>query len=128
VNPVIGPVSYGGAHGREDQFQEPWSEKTGEMLDAEVRKMIAQAHERTREAKKEEIVKVAQLLLQKEVLTREDMVNLLGKRPFKGKSDEMDDWLGERGPKRDPFPLLGREVHQTSSKPPPPPPRPGYYP
>ncbi|EJU01924.1 ATP-dependent metallopeptidase Hfl [Dacryopinax primogenitus] len=109
MNPVIGPVSYGGARGREDSFTKPWSEKTGEMLDAEVRKMITQAHVRTRELlteKKDAVVKVAQLLLQKEVLTREDMINLLGKRPFKDKADEMDVWLDEHG-KGDAFPPPG---------------------
>ena len=40
MNAVIGPVSYGGANGQKDNFTKPFSEKTGEMLDAEVRKMI----------------------------------------------------------------------------------------
>ncbi|KZO98416.1 ATP-dependent metallopeptidase Hfl [Calocera viscosa TUFC12733] len=109
MNPVIGPVSYGGARSREGEFQKPWSEKTGEMLDGEVRKMITEAHERTRQLlteKKESVVKVAQLLLQKEVLTRADMIDLLGKRPFQGKADEMDAWLDEHG-KPDVFPPPG---------------------
>jgi AFG3 family protein len=40
MNDVIGPVSYGGAKAEREAFQKPFSEKTGEMLDAEVRKMI----------------------------------------------------------------------------------------
>lgn len=39
MNAVIGPVSYGGKDSKES-FQKPFSEKTGEMLDNEVRKMI----------------------------------------------------------------------------------------
>jgi AFG3 family protein len=39
---VIGPVSYGGRDSKES-FQKPFSEKTGEMLDHEVRKMIVYA-------------------------------------------------------------------------------------
>lgn len=39
MNPVIGPVSYGNADKR-DGFTKPFSEKTGEMLDDQVRKMI----------------------------------------------------------------------------------------
>lgn len=39
MNSVIGPVSYGGKDSKES-FQKPFSEKTGEMLDNEVRKMI----------------------------------------------------------------------------------------
>jgi AFG3 family protein len=40
MNPVIGPVSYGGGKDSRESFQKPFSEKTGEMLDKEVRKMI----------------------------------------------------------------------------------------
>lgn len=41
MNEVVGPVSYGGRQAQAEQWQKPFSEKTGEMLDAEVRKMIA---------------------------------------------------------------------------------------
>ncbi|KAG8909629.1 AAA ATPase afg3, partial [Tulasnella sp. 408] len=85
MNKVIGPVSYGNPEKREGGFTKPFSEKTGEMLDAEVRKMITDAYERTRQLltdKKPDVERVAQRLLQKEVLTREDMIELLGKRPF----------------------------------------------
>ena len=40
MNSVIGPVSYGGKKGESEQFQKPFSEQTGQMLDNEVRKMI----------------------------------------------------------------------------------------
>ena len=40
MNEVIGPVSYGGTEGSRESWQKPFSEKTGEMLDSEVRKMI----------------------------------------------------------------------------------------
>lgn len=40
MNTVVGPVSYGGAQASGESWQKPFSEKTGEMLDAEVRKMI----------------------------------------------------------------------------------------
>lgn len=40
MNDIVGPVSYGGREGQRDSFQKPFSEKTGEMLDNEVRKMI----------------------------------------------------------------------------------------
>jgi AFG3 family protein len=72
MNPVIGPVSYGNADKR-DGFTKPFSEKTGEMLDGEVRKMIGNAYDRTRDlltAKKDLVSKVAQRLIEKEVLTR----------------------------------------------------------
>jgi AFG3 family protein len=145
MNEVIGPVSYGGKDAKES-FQKPFSEKTGEMLDNEVRKMIMYAprlahytwkannpfdraaHKRTKELlteKKEEVVKVAERLLEKEILTRyvapstfsiwvdshvsgvfsQDMIELLGKRPFEGRSDDMDKYLDKQGEKSAPPPF-----------------------
>ncbi|KIJ38474.1 hypothetical protein M422DRAFT_60843 [Sphaerobolus stellatus SS14] len=101
MNSVVGPVSYGSSDGQRESFQKPFSEKTGEMLDNEVRKMINLAHQRTTELlteKKAEVEKVAQRLLEKEVLTREDMIALLGHRPFAGRSDDMDKWLDTHKP------------------------------
>ncbi|KAG8872418.1 AAA ATPase afg3 [Tulasnella sp. 332] len=103
MNPVIGPVSYGNSDKRDGNFTKPFSEKTGEMLDDQVRKMINDAYSRTRDLlteKKAAVEKVAQRLLEKEVLTREDMIMMLGKRPFQGKSDEMDKYLDEEDARR----------------------------
>jgi len=44
MNNAIGPVSYGGQKGQQEQFQKPFSEQTAQMLDAEVRKIIKCAH------------------------------------------------------------------------------------
>ncbi|QRW04912.1 intermembrane space AAA protease IAP protein [Ceratobasidium sp. AG-Ba] len=107
MNPAIGPVSYGGRDSKES-FQKPFSEKTGEMLDNEVRKMIVEAHKRTKELlteKKEAVIKVAERLLEKEILTRQDMIELLGKRPFEGRSDDMDKYLDKQGEKSAPPPF-----------------------
>ena len=40
MNDVVGPVSYGGSQASAESWQKPFSEKTGEMLDLEVRKMV----------------------------------------------------------------------------------------
>ncbi|KAG1875622.1 ATP-dependent metallopeptidase Hfl [Suillus subalutaceus] len=104
MNTIIGPVSYGGRESQKESWTKPFSEKTSEMLDSEVRKMIIGAHQRTTELltlHRESVEKVAQLLLKKEVITREDMIDLLGKRPFAHKSDDMDKWLDDnRGHER----------------------------
>jgi AFG3 family protein len=81
MNTIIGPVSYGGREGQKESWTKPFSEKTGEMLDAEVRKMITSAHQRTTELltrHRNDVEKVAKLLLEKEVITREDMIGILG--------------------------------------------------
>ncbi|EUC65283.1 inner membrane AAA protease Yta12-like protein [Rhizoctonia solani AG-3 Rhs1AP] len=106
MNEVIGPVSYGGRD--KESFQKPFSEKTGEMLDNEVRKMIVAAHKRTKDLlteKREQVVKVAERLLEKEILTRQDMIELLGKRPFTGQSDDMDKYLDKQSEKSAPPPV-----------------------
>ncbi|KAK0506303.1 ATP-dependent metallopeptidase Hfl [Armillaria luteobubalina] len=117
MNDVIGPVSYGGDRGAREGWTKPFSEKTAEMLDFEVRKMITTMYERTRTLlteHREDVEKVAQRLLEKEVLTREDMIEMLGKRPFVGKSDDMDKWLDEHGSERpkEAFPTPGSLVNQ----------------
>jgi AFG3 family protein len=40
MNDVIGPVSYGGDRGAKESWTKPFSERTAEMLDTEVRRMI----------------------------------------------------------------------------------------
>ncbi|WFD08190.1 Mitochondrial inner membrane m-AAA protease component [Malassezia vespertilionis] len=110
MNDKLGPVSY-----RTDQesMHKPYSERTGEMLDEQVRKLVVTAHTRTTELlskHKEDVEKVAKLLLEREVITREDMTKLLGKRPFKS-ADEADEYLDRKG-------RLARKGE--SSAPPPP--------
>lgn len=99
MNKEVGPLSY---HGPQDQesFQKPYSEDTAKIIDQEVRKMVAQAYERTvtlLTEKKADVEKLAIRLLEKEILNREDCIKLLGPRPFPEKSDAFDDWLKGKG-------------------------------
>ncbi|CAH8264088.1 unnamed protein product [Arabidopsis lyrata] len=67
-------------------FSKPYSNKTGAIIDEEVREWVAKAYERTVELVEEHKVKVAQiaeLLLEKEVLHQDDLLKVLGERPFK---------------------------------------------
>ncbi|URE30850.1 Cell division protease ftsH [Musa troglodytarum] len=73
---------------REDGFEmtKPYSSKTGAIIDNEVREWISKAYEKTVELIKEHkdhVAQVAELLLQKEVLHQDDLVQVLGQRPFK---------------------------------------------
>ncbi|KAH9818442.1 ATPase [Melampsora americana] len=100
MSKTFGPISFGRSDGGgQDSFTKPYSEKTGEMLDGTVREIINQAHQRTTEMMKEkkELVKiVAERLLETEVLSRQDMIDLIGKRPF-DKPDAYDDAMGSTG-------------------------------
>ena len=96
MNKELGPISY---RTEQESMHKPYSERTGEMLDFEVRKMVAEAHKRTTQLltdHKADVEKVAKLLLEKEVITREDMRNLLGPRPF-SHADEADQYLDKKG-------------------------------
>ena len=81
---AIGNVSFYDPQ-NEGSFQKPYSEKTGEMIDEEVRKLIDSAYERVKKLLREkinEVTIIAEQLLSKEVLYKDDMVELLGERPF----------------------------------------------
>lgn len=72
---------------RDDGFEmsKPYSNKTGAIIDTEVREWVAKAYERTVqlvEEHKEQVAKIAELLLEKEVLHQDDMIRVLGERPF----------------------------------------------
>ncbi|KAG0260165.1 AAA ATPase afg3 [Mortierella polycephala] len=91
MDPELGPLSYGN-YDNKDQFTKPYSEKTGQIIDNQVRSLIGQAFRRTTDLlteKRADVEKVAQLLMEKEVLNRADMERLLGKRPFHDKLHEL---------------------------------------
>ncbi len=84
MNDKIGNVSFYDPS-QENTFQKPYSEETGKIIDEEVRKMIAEAYQRTLALltdKKEQVEKLAKELLDKEVLHKSDVEELIGKRPF----------------------------------------------
>ncbi|KFK43073.1 hypothetical protein AALP_AA1G075200 [Arabis alpina] len=71
---------------REDEFSKPYSNRTGAMIDEEVREWVAKAYKRTVELveeHKEQVAQIAELLLEKEVLHQDDLAKVLGERPFK---------------------------------------------
>ncbi|MEO8885650.1 MAG: ATP-dependent zinc metalloprotease FtsH [Mucilaginibacter sp.] len=84
MNAKVGNVSFNDAQG-EYQFNKPYSEKTSQLIDEEVRNQIAVIYERTRQLltdKKEGLEKLAAKLLEKEILFQSDLEEILGKRPF----------------------------------------------
>jgi len=89
MNEAVGNVSFEQAQPGEMVFDKPFSEATAALVDEEAKKLIKEAMDRTMELlikHKDDVEKVALRLLEKEVLNREDMVELLGARPFAEKS------------------------------------------
>ncbi len=84
MNNNIGNISFYDPQS-EGGFSKPYSEKTGEMIDDEVRKLVAHAYDRTKALLTERIdaVKIiAEELLKKEVLFKDDMERLIGRRLY----------------------------------------------
>lgn len=65
--------------------EKPYSDSTAEAMDEEAKKIVDAAYQRTVDLiteKKEEVEKVALLLLDKETITHDDIIDLIGPRPF----------------------------------------------
>lgn len=80
----VGNLSYYDSTGRSEMsFNRPYSEKTAELIDSEVKKLIEKAHEtatRVLTENREGFERLAALLLEKEVIFSEDLEEIFGQR------------------------------------------------
>ena len=99
---AYGMVAYAGMSDRlpnlcyynneEYSFSKPYSERTAELIDEEVKRMINEQYERAKSvltAQKEGHNQLAQLLMEKEVIFAEDVERIFGKRPWTSRSEEI---------------------------------------
>ena len=91
LNDRIGNVSYYDSSGQQEyQFGKPYSEHTAQTIDEEIKKMIDKAYIKTKELLTEHKAKLtllAEKLLEKEVIFRDDLETIFGKRPFDKEED-----------------------------------------
>jgi AFG3 family protein len=91
MNSKVGQLSF--PNNSDTLGDKPYSDSTAEAMDDEARKIVDSAYLRTvaliREHK-DETEKVAQLLLKQETITHDDIVDLVGPRPFKSNSAYQD--------------------------------------
>ncbi len=88
MNEKVGNVSFNDPQG-EFGYGKPYSDTTAELIDEEVRNIIKEAYERTKQLLKErgnELEIIAQELLAKEIIFQSDLERLIGKRPFDTKT------------------------------------------
>ena len=99
---AYGMVAYAGMSDRlpnlcyynneEYSFSKPYSERTAELIDEEVKRMINEQYERAKSVlttHKEGHNQLAQLLMEKEVIFAEDVERIFGKRPWTSRSEEI---------------------------------------
>lgn len=95
MSPKIGMVNYYDTRSQDD-LTKPFSEETSREIDAEVKRIVQECHDKCKQLlteKANEVKLVAEELLKKEFITREDMIRLLGKRPFPETNDAFDKYL-----------------------------------
>jgi AFG3 family protein len=87
MNDKIGNISYYDPQ-QDNSFTKPYSDETARLIDDEVRKLIDDAYVKTKgllREKQGDVEKLAEALLDKEVLFQSDVEALIGKRPFEEK-------------------------------------------
>ncbi len=86
LNDKIGNISYYDSTGQNEYgFQKPYSEATAKTIDEEVKKMVDTSYHRAitlLTLHKEKLTLLAEQLLEKEVIFKEDLETIFGKRPF----------------------------------------------
>jgi cell division protease FtsH len=94
LNKEIGNISFYDSSGQSEySFQKPYSEKTAEVIDREVKKIVETAYERAKIILTEnqpKLERLANLLLEREVIFREDLEEIFGKRPWDAVREEIE--------------------------------------
>jgi AFG3 family protein len=84
LNEEVGNITYYDSSGN-DSFVKPYSDETARTIDKEISKMIEAQYQRAIELldnNKEKLTILAELLLEKEVIFKDDLLKVFGKRPF----------------------------------------------
>ena len=87
LNDAIGNITYYDSSGQSDyNFTKPYSEETAKKIDQEISNIIEKQYKRACQIlrkNKNNLTELAKRLLEKEVIFKEDLVKVLGERPFK---------------------------------------------
>ena len=90
LNEKVGNLTYYDSSGN-DAFVKPYSENTAKTIDEEISKMIESQYQRAIEIlseNEEKLTVLAELLLEKEVIFKDDLTKIFGKRPFDNSTTE----------------------------------------
>lgn len=99
LNDKIGNVSYYDSSGQNEySLSKPYSEDTAKIIDAEISKIIEEAYVKAKEIlvqHKDKLKVLADQLLEKEVIFKEDLEKIFGKRPFADPEEEEEKTVEE---------------------------------
>jgi cell division protease FtsH len=98
LNEEVGNITYYDSSGN-DSFVKPYSEDTARTIDKEISKMIEAQYQRAIDLlsnNKEKLTVLAQLLLEKEVIFKNDLQKIFGKRPFDEIEEKVEDVIEEK--------------------------------
>ncbi|MDA9360484.1 ATP-dependent zinc metalloprotease FtsH, partial [Flavobacteriaceae bacterium] len=95
LNDAIGNITYYDSSGQSDyNFSKPYSEDTAQKIDKEISILIEGQYDRALKLikdNKDKLTTLAERLLEKEVLFKDDLLTILGKRPFDKEEDVKGD-------------------------------------
>ena len=95
LNDTLGNVTYYDSSGQTDyNFSKPYSEQTAQVIDKEISKIIEKQYERAIDLlknSKDKLRQLAERLLEKEVIFKDDLESILGKRPFKTNDEKIEE-------------------------------------
>lgn len=86
LNDKLGNITYYDSTGQSEyNFSKPYSEETAKMIDEEISILIEKEYQRAIQLltdNKDKLMQLADLLIEKEVIFKDDLENIFGKRPF----------------------------------------------
>jgi cell division protease FtsH len=95
LNDAIGNLTYYDSTGQADyNFTKPYSEETAQKIDHEISGIIEKQYARAIDIlkrSKDKLTVLAERLLEKEVIFKDDLEVILGKRPFKTNSEKIEE-------------------------------------
>ncbi len=103
LNSKIGNITYYDSQGGDEfGFNKPYSEKTAQIIDEEISKIVEEQYHRAKELltnNKEKLVILAELLLEKEVIFKENLEEIFGKQPWEkaSQSEESEKTVSKNG-------------------------------
>ena len=109
-------INYNDSTGQDYGFQKPYSEETARVIDEEVKRIIAEQYERAKDILRKyakEHNAIRDLLIEREVIYHDDVEEILGKRKWKSRTDEIMELNAEDEKKR--LEAKGSETEQNTS-------------